>query len=422
MLALFARFLRFGLLAWGGPVAQIAIIRRELVDQERWISSRRFNRLLAAYQVLPGPEATELAVHLGTLRGGRLGGLLAGLGFVLPGFVLVTLAAVLYRSIDLGQPAIAAALLGVQAAVIALVVRAVDGIGRHILVDRWVGVIAIAAGVATLAGVAFWIVLGLGALAYIAAGRLESERGDRPGSTDDAQRAAVRGPRAADQGRRAAIAVLAVLGAVTVVLVALGFGDGLAPDGSAGPGVIAPTDPTLPALFLTGLKGGLLTFGGAYTAIPFVREDAVGGGWITDPQFLDALALSGILPAPFIMFGAFVGYLAGGLAGAVVMTLAIFLPAFSFSLVLGDRLEAIVDHPSVRRALEGVAAGVVGIIAIVAIDLAVALAGRVPSLPAAALIVVAGLVLLYRSSSRLAIPLAIGGGAALGWLLLGGMA
>ncbi len=153
MLALFARFLRFGLLAWGGPVAQIAMLRKELVDEERWISSERFNRLLAVYQVLPGPEAHELAVHLGMLRGGRLGGLLAGLGFMLPGFLLVLVVAALYVSIDLGQPWLAAALLGAQIGVVALVARAVDRIGRHILVDRWAWGIAIGAVVATFARV-----------------------------------------------------------------------------------------------------------------------------------------------------------------------------------------------------------------------------------------------------------------------------
>ena len=82
MLAIFARFLRFGLFAWGGPVAQIAMLRHELVDQERWVTGERFNRLLAVYQVLPGPEAHELAVHLGLVRGGRVGAFLAGLGFM----------------------------------------------------------------------------------------------------------------------------------------------------------------------------------------------------------------------------------------------------------------------------------------------------------------------------------------------------
>ena len=87
-LAIFVRFLRFGLLAWGGPVAQIAMIKRELVEEEKWLSPARFNRLLAVYQVLPGPEAHELCVHLGMMKGGRLGGVLAGLGFMLPGLLL----------------------------------------------------------------------------------------------------------------------------------------------------------------------------------------------------------------------------------------------------------------------------------------------------------------------------------------------
>src|SRR5215207_11201574 len=86
---LFWRFLKFGLLAWGGPVAQIAMIRQELVDEERWITSERFNRVLAVYQILPGPEAHELCVYFGYLSRGRIGGLLGGLGFMLPGFVLM---------------------------------------------------------------------------------------------------------------------------------------------------------------------------------------------------------------------------------------------------------------------------------------------------------------------------------------------
>jgi chromate transporter len=130
---IFLRFLRFGFLAWGGPVAQIAMIRRELVDEERWISSSRFNRLLAVYQVLPGPEAHELCVHIGMLPGGRLGGFLAGLGFMLPGFVLMFALSWLYFQIDISQSALGPIFLGVQVAVIALIVRAVHRIGGHIL-------------------------------------------------------------------------------------------------------------------------------------------------------------------------------------------------------------------------------------------------------------------------------------------------
>src|SRR5215218_6099680 len=105
---LFWRFLKFGLLAWGGPVAQIAMIRQELVDDERWITPERFNRVLAVYQVLPGPEAHELCVYFGMLSGGRLGGLLAGLGFMLPGFVLMFALSWLYVTVGLNSPIFAA--------------------------------------------------------------------------------------------------------------------------------------------------------------------------------------------------------------------------------------------------------------------------------------------------------------------------
>ena len=347
MLALFARFLRFGLLAFGGPVAQIAMLRRELVDEERWISSDQFNRLLAVYQVLPGPEATELAVHVGMLRGGRLGGVLAGLGFVLPGFLLVVGAAVLYTSIDLTGPAIVAALLGAQVAVVAMVVRAVRQIGRHILIDRATWAVALAVGL-----IALWAV----------------------------------------------VSVPPSMGEVT------------------GPG----TEPTVPAQLGSGLRAGLLTFGGAYTALPFVRADAVGGGWITDAQFLDAIALSGILPSPLIMFAAFVGYLAGGFTGAVVMTLGIFLPAFSFALVIGDRLEAIVDRAGLHRFLELVAAAVVGLIAVTAVELARTLAGSVPNLAGAVAILAGVLALLTAWRSRAAVPIGIACAGAAGYLLFGG--
>src|SRR4028118_385032 len=113
---LFLRFLRFGFLAWGGPVAQIAMIRQELVEDEHWITKERFNRALAVYQVLPGPEAHELCVYFGMLARGRVGGLLAGLGFMLPGLVLVLLLSWFYVTFGVGSPLVAAAVPGVHAA------------------------------------------------------------------------------------------------------------------------------------------------------------------------------------------------------------------------------------------------------------------------------------------------------------------
>jgi len=117
--ALFLRFLRFGLIAWGGPVAQVAMIRRELVEQQAWVSAPRFNRMLAVFQILPGPEAHELCVHLGMIRGGRAGGIAAGLGFMLPGLVLMLLASWLYFRLDIAGGALGPVFLGVQFAVLA---------------------------------------------------------------------------------------------------------------------------------------------------------------------------------------------------------------------------------------------------------------------------------------------------------------
>jgi chromate transporter len=393
VIAIFARFLRFGFLAWGGPVAQIAMLRRELVEDERWVAGERFNRLLAVYQALPGPEAHELAVHLGFVRGGRIGGLLAGLGFMLPGFVLMLLVSWLYFQVDLTGAAIGAALLGAQIAVVALVVRAVQRIGRHILVDSGLWVAAIAAGVATLAGVPFWITLPIAGVAHVVGART---------------------------GRRAVYLGLLVAAGGVLVWTAASSGLRLPlADATLVPPTTPSTDPTAGALLVSGLKAGLLTFGGAYTAIPFLRGDAVGSGWLSDAQFLDGLALSGILPAPLIIFSTFVGYVAGGPIGALAMTVGVFLPAFSFSLLFGDRLEAVIEHRGLHRLLEGVAAAVVGLIAVTAAELGVEVALRAPEILPAALIFVAALGVLIATNAKAAVPLVIAGAAAASLIAFG---
>jgi len=123
-------------------------------------------------------------------------------------------------------------------------------------------------------------------------------------------------------------------------------------------------------LFLSGLRGGLLTFGGAYTAIPFIQHDAVEvGRWMTNAQFLDGLALSGLLPAPLIIFSTFVGYIGGGALGAIVMTIGIFAPAFAFTMIGHNYLEKMVENKSAHAFLDGITAGVVGIIAVTALGI-----------------------------------------------------
>jgi chromate transporter len=164
---LFRRFLKFGCLAWGGPVAQIDMIRHEIVEEERWVSRDQFKRLLAIYQVLPGPEAHELCVHFGMQARGRIGGILAGLGFMLPGFILMFALSWLYLSFNLENTVLQAIFRGIQPAVIALIFRAAHRIGGHTVTDKALWAIAILSGVADLFGVTFWITLPLAGLAYL---------------------------------------------------------------------------------------------------------------------------------------------------------------------------------------------------------------------------------------------------------------
>lgn len=378
--ALFLKFLRFGFLAFGGPVAQIAMIRQVLVEEERWIDPGRFNRLLAVLQVLPGPEAHELCVHLGMVARGRVGGLLAGLGFMLPGLALMLVAGWLYVGWIAGKAGLSGVLLGVQVVVLAIILRAVVRIGEHIVEDRLLALVAAASLLATLAAVPFWIPLVAGGLAYAVS--------HRPAA------------------------------AIPIVLAAIGVAIAIHPATGpvAGVPATAAAPVTLAALFVAGLKGGLLTFGGAYTAIPYVRADTVGRGWIADGTFLDGIALAGVLPAPLVIFATFVGYVAGGPGGALAITAGMFLPAFAFSLILFERLEAIVENPALHRVLAGVAAAVVGIIAATFVQLGQATGARIADPLFALLLFAAALVVVWRVKGAWVTPAIVAGGAIAGWL------
>ncbi|TBR12801.1 MAG: chromate efflux transporter [Lysobacter sp.] len=389
-LRLFLRFLRFGALAWGGPVAQIGMIRQELVEEERWVSSAQFNRVLAVYQVLPGPEAHELCVYFGMRSRGRWGGILAGLGFMLPGFVLMFALSWAYVRYGLKTDGLQAIFAAVQVAVAALIVRAVFRIGGHVVTDRWLWSIAILGAAAQLAGVHFAVILLVAGLIYFAA----------QGST---------------RAIAVAAAVLAAAGTVGFAVWTGGLAgfDALTRDTVTASETARTFDVPLLALLWSGLKAGLLTFGGAYTVIPFLQRDAVTqGAWMSNGQFLDGLALSGLLPAPLIIFSTFVGYLGGGPWGAVVMTIGIFLPAFAFTLLGHDALERLVHRPRIRTFLEGVTAGVVGLIAGTTLAL---MRVSLTSLEAVILFAIV-LAILFRSKARMVIPAVIAGAALWGWI------
>jgi chromate transporter len=346
--ATFARFLKFGALAWGGPAAQIAMIKRECVDEEGWVDEETFKKTLAVYQVLPGPEAHELCVYFGRISGGKLGGFLAGLGFMLPGFVLMLALSVLYVEANLADH-LDELFYGLKAAVGAIVARALVRLSRSFITDVPLALLAAAAFALTVFASASFVLVLLGAgLAY----ELWT---NAPGWTRRAQSFAP-GP----------AAILAITtGALTLSLTA--------------------------EIFWEGLKAGLLTFGGAYTVIPYLHDSTVDGQhWLTDGQFVDGLAISGVLPAPLIIFSTFVGYLAGGLGGGLAMTIGIFLPAFVFPIFFHRWLVAIAENPRIRPFLLGVAAGVIGLIAAVTVDI---LETSVVDLPTALLAVAAFLAL-----------------------------
>ena len=381
LLALFLLFLRFGSLAFGGPVAQIAMIRAELVEQRRWITTDRFNRLLAVLQALPGPEAHELCVHLGIVARGRVGGFLAGAGFMLPGFALMLLIGWAYRDWLQANAQFAPALLGIQIAMLVIIARAVARIGWHILTASLFWLLAGIAFAATLFAVPFWIPL-------VAAALISAT----------AQRPAI---------------------AVSIACIAAGVA-------WAYVDVPAETIPTLAvptvnvdtlALFFAGLKGGLLTFGGAYTAIPYVRADTVQRGWLSDAAFLDGVAFANIIPAPLVIFATFTGFVVGGLPGALAITAGMFLPAFAFSMIFFEQLENIIDHPKLKTALNGIAAAVVGVIAATLIMLGTATVARVTDLGAAFAIVIATIAVIGLSRSKWATAIVVAGAGAAGWIL-----
>ena len=375
---LFLRFLRFGGLAWGGPVAQIAMIRQELVEEEKWISRERFNRVLAVYQVLPGPEAHELCVYFGMMSRGRVGGLLAGLGFMLPGFVLMLALSWFYVTYGINSPLFAAVFYGTSAAVVALIVRAIHRIGSHALTDRWLWAIALGVGVTTLLGVNFLLTLPVAGLIYTLIKR--------------------RFPAA----------------------IAHAFLPWSLPRALSWSLLVQTADalsPSILALFGYGLRTGLLTFGGAYTSISFLQYDAVvNGGWMTNAQFLDGLALSGILPAPLIIFSTFVGYLGGGLPGAIALTLGVFIPAFAFTLIGHGYVEKLVENQTAHAFLDGVTAGVVGLICVTAIGLFRAAVIDIPT----AIIFALALLATYRWKAKSAVVGIILGAGVLGWLFYPG--
>ncbi|RYP59366.1 hypothetical protein DL771_010905 [Monosporascus sp. 5C6A] len=343
-------FYNFGLFAWGGPVAQIALIKERLVVQDKWITLPRFQRVFSVYQILPGPEAAELCMFFGCLSAGRIGGIIAGMAFILPGFALMLLASYLYALAGFENTYFNASFRALQPIVAAMILRATHKIAEHSVrkhgtrkIDPFLVIAAICTAVNGALRINIFISLGLYGIIY----------------TFIARRLWI---------PAAAFFILQYVGYALYVVfhgvpspVSLALG-------------IAQT-PSLINLFVLGLVAGTLSFGGAYTAIPFVQVEAVlMGAWLPQSVFIDGIAIGNILPAPLVIFATFVGfqgaYLDGSIgnafAGAIIITLGMFSPCFLFTIAGHDLLEKLVRNKFLASFFDGLCGSVIGVIAIIA--------------------------------------------------------
>jgi chromate transporter len=379
--AALAFWLKLGFISFGGPAGQIAIMHSELVERRRWISERRFLHALNYCMLLPGPEAQQLATYLGWLMHRTVGGLAAGLLFVLPSLVILIALSWVYIAFG-DRPLVAGLFYGIKPAVVAIVLHAAWRIGARTLHNAWLWAIALTAFVALFAvNLPFPLIVLAAALAGIAGGRWAPHRFGTPAG--DAAAKAAGGAALIDDDTppppharfsRARLLRVVALGvalwAAGLGVLALVFGwQGLL---------------TQMGWFFT--KAALLTFGGAYAVLPYVYQAAVEHyGWLTGPQMIAGLALGETTPGPLIMVVAFVGYVGAwqapvmeslfwsGVAGAVVATCFTFLPSFVFIFAGAPLIESTHGNLRFTAPLTAITAAVVGVI----VNLALFFAGHV---------------------------------------------
>ena len=347
-----------GVIGFGGPAAHIALMRREVVERRGWLTDQQMLDLVGITNLIPGPNSTEMAMHVGRLRAGGPGLVVAGLAFILPAAAIVLGLAWAY--VTYGQTPTGAALLyGIKPVVVAIVAAALLAFSRTALAGplRWIVAIAAAS---------LWVV-GVNELILLAAGAL-LVAGLRLGT--------------AHPWTALAIVLPAATATASVNLLTLG------------------------AVFL---KAGALLYGSGYVLLAFLRGDLVDRlGWLTDAQLLDAVAIGQVTPGPLFTTATFIGYVLAGIPGAAVATIAIFLPAFVFVALIGPLADRVRDRPLTAALLDGVNAAALGLMAAVAVQLGTS-AVRDP-LTAAVLLASAGALWWGRVPSALLVA----AGAAIG--------
>jgi len=351
-------WLRIGLLSFGGPAAQIAVMHREVVDDRHWVSDARFLHALNFCMLLPGPEAQQLAVYLGWLMHGVKGGLVAGLLFVVPGAAVMLALSIVYATLG-DVPIIAALFFGLKCAVLVLVVEALLRVAKRALhgVPAWV-----LAGAAFIALAAFAVPFPIVVLAALAIGYAAPSAfaATAHGKAKEGPPALLDAALATDPDRITRLAPAARrAGLITVALwlwpVALLFGTPVWGD---------------IAWFFS--KMAVVTFGGAYAVLAYVAQEAVEHyRWLTAPEMLAGLGLAETTPGPLILVLQFVGFLAGyrdsgilgGVGGSLLTLWVTFAPCFAFIFLGAPFVERMHEQPRLKGALAGVTAAVVGVIA-----------------------------------------------------------
>jgi chromate transporter len=347
---LFLLFTKLGFVAFGGPAAHVAMMRQEVVTRRGWMDDQEFLDLNGATNLIPGPNSTELAIHIGRERAGLPGLLVAGTCFIVPATLIVLAFAIAYKAYG-STPAGQSLLYGITPVVIAIVVQALWGLLKTAVKGALTA--AVGAGALLLylfAGVPEIPLLFGAALLVFAA--------------ENARRW---------WGRVAAMAPLGIpLGLLATVK--------------------APAMGGILSIFWSFLKIGSVLFGSGYVLLAFLRSEFVGPGMLTGRQLLDAVAVGQVTPGPVFTTATFIGYLLGGLPGAVVATIGIFLPAFVFVALTGPFVSTLRSSPVLSSLLDGVNVASLALMAGVTLQLA-----RETVLdPIAALVGVVALVLLLR--------------------------
>lgn len=338
-------FLRLGVTSFGGPAVHIAMLRDEVVRRRGWVDDQRFLDMVGATSLIPGPNSTELAMHLGQERAGWRGLLVAGFGFIVPAVLVVLGLAVLYDRYGT-TPAGTALLYGVKPVIIAIVGAALLPLTRAAL-RRSGLLVAVAACALFLAGVDELVLLVAGGLAVLAVRTVPG----RPGARSRSRRCWRFTERAADG--------------------------------------------ELLRLFGLFLRTGAVLYGSGYVLPAFLRADLVDRlGWLSDAQLLDAVAIGQFTPGPVFTTATFVGYLVAGLPGAVLATVGIFAPSFAFVAVLGWLLPRVRDREWSAALLDGVNGASLGLMAGVLLQLGSDVLGD----PLTALVAVVAALLLWRTN------------------------